>query len=103
MDIPVKEIKRKFKSLEDIKFWMRCHQNNRRNLSDTEKLASITGFKQIIEDRFEEKKANQKIEDKPVRRSDVYAELVGVSNKQSERFCTVINYSDGKIISDMIS
>jgi len=102
MDIPVKEVKLKFKSLTDIKLWMRQHQNNRRNLSDAEKLQSILDFQQEIEERFETKKANKKVGEKPIKRSVIIAEMAAVNSKQAERFCAVMNYTDEHVKSDML-
>ena len=48
-EIPTKEIKEDFKSLDDIKFWMVKHQFQRRNLSSIEKIQLAYLSKSAIE------------------------------------------------------
>lgn len=105
-DIPTKEIKGDFKSLDDIKLWMVKHQFQRRNLSGIERIELAFHSKETIEKLA---KANlskagkgQSVEES-IDTYDEIANLAGVGRASVVRYSSVISKASETVKKKMSS
>lgn len=105
-NIPIKEVKEDFKSLEDIKFWMVKHQFQRRNLSKVEKIQLAYLSKDYIEkmakDNLSKGGKNIKV-DSVIDTNNEIARLAGVGRASIVRYNSVLNYASKEIIKKLNS
>lgn len=104
-DIPTKEIKENFTSLEDIQLWMLKHQFQRRNLSNVEKLKLAYLSKDIIEKQAKENlsKAGKGVGvDEHIDTTQEIAKIAGVGRTTVARYTSVIGSSSEKIVDKML-
>ncbi|MEM9001499.1 MAG: DUF5131 family protein [Bacteroidota bacterium] len=92
--IPCRQIKEKFKNLDEIKLWMVKHQLQRRNLSNTEKVRLAYSSRATIEKLAKENlsKAGKGNEvEKEVDTYEEIAKIAGVSRATVGRYISVLN------------
>ena len=100
-NIPVKEIREDFKSLDDIKFWMVKHQFQRRNLSSIEKIQLAFLSKERIEIKAKSNlsKAGQGVNVvEAIDTSAEIARIAGVSRTTVVRFNNVVDKASKSVI-----
>ena len=103
-DIPNKEIKEKFDSIDDIKLWIVKHQFQRRNLSNIEKIELAYFFKDEIEKKASENlsiagKGNNVVE--KVDTSAEIAKIAGVGRASVVRYASVISKGSNSLVQKM--
>jgi protein gp37 len=100
-NIPTKEIKEDFQTLEDIKLWMVKHQFQRRNLSSVEKIQLAFLSKDTIEKMAKENLSkggkHAKIE-KVIDTNSEIARIAGVGRSSVVRYTSVINKAPKSVI-----
>lgn len=92
-DLPTKQIKENFTSLDEIKLWMIKHQFQRRNLSNVEKLQFAVLFKPEIEKQAKEnlsKGGKGEAISQPIDTNKEIAKLAGVSEATTRRYLDVL-------------
>ena len=102
--IPTKEIKDEFKSIDEIKFWMVKHQNQRRNLSKLEKIKLALLSKPTIEKIAEENLAKAgKGEEitSTVDTNDEIAKIAGVGRSTITRYLSVKENASKTVLKDL--
>jgi len=103
-EVPTKEIKEDFKSIDDIKFWMIKHQLQRRNLSNVEKIELAYTFKETIEHRATENLSNAgkgtPVESKIDTNAEI-AKIAGVGRATVVRYDSVISNAPKTVIQKM--
>lgn len=105
-EIPTKEIKADFQSIDDIKFWMVQHQIQRRNLSVLEKVKLSFVHKDIIERKALENKSKAGKKNKvdaPYDTNEEIARLSGVSRATVVRYGTIIDKADKPLLKKLDS
>jgi ParB family chromosome partitioning protein len=103
-EIPSKEIKEDFQSLDDIKFWMVKHQIQRRNLTKIEKLEYAYLFKESIENKGKENLSKAGKGEKINEKIDTYSEiakLAGISRPTVQRYDGVLSNAPKSVIEKM--
>ena len=103
-NIPTKELKNDFKSLDDIKFWMVKHQFQRRNLSSIEKIQLAYLSKESIEkmakDNLSKGGKNIKVNQTVDTNAEI-AKLAGVGKTTVVNYKTVLNKASNSVIEKM--
>lgn len=103
-DIPSKEIKEDFKSINDIKLWMVKHQFQRRNLSNIEKIELAYYFKDTIEKKASENLSTagkgKNVQEK-VDTSAEIARIAGVGRTTVVRYESVVSKASKSIVQQM--
>ena len=101
VNIPTKEIKEDFQSLDDIKLWIVKHQFQRRNLSSVEKIQLAFLSKDTIEKMAKENLSkggkHGKIE-MPIDTNSEIARIAGVGRSSVVRYTSVINKASKSIV-----
>ena len=100
-NIPTKEVKEDFKSLDDIKFWMVKHQFHRRNLTSVEKIQLAYLSKESIEKMAKDNlsKAGKNIKvDSTIDTNTEIAKLAGVGRASVVRYNAVQSKASKAII-----
>ena len=100
-NIPTKEVKEVFNSLEDIKLWIVQHQFQRRNLSSIEKIQLAFLSKESIEKKAKEnlsKGGKNKEVDTSVDTNAEIAKLAGVSRTSVVSYNTILNKGPKSVI-----
>lgn len=103
-EIPSKEIKEDFQSLDDIKFWIVKHQIQRRNLTKIEKLEYAYLFKESIENKGKENLSKAGKGEKINEKIDTYSEiakLAGISRPTVQRYEGVLSNAPKSVIEKM--
>ena len=101
-DIPKKEIKERFNSLEEIKLWMIKHQFQRRNLSTVEKIQLAYLSKETIEKTAKENlsKAGKNIDvTERVDTNEEIARIAGVGRTTVVRYAAVVEHASLLVLS----
>lgn len=100
-NIPTKEVKEDFKSLDDIKFWMVKHQFHRRNLSSIEKIQlaylSKESIEKIAKNNLSKGGKNIKVNE-PIDTNAEIAKLAGVGRTSVVNYNTVLNKASKSVI-----
>lgn len=103
-DVPTKELKEAFESIEDIKLWMVQHQIQRRNLSPIEKIQLAMQSKETIEklakDNLSKAGKNEAVELK-IDTNEEIAKLAGVSRTSIVRYTSVLNKASKSTIQQL--
>lgn len=103
-NIPTKEIKEDFKSLDDIKLWMVKHQFQRRNLSTIEKIQlaylSKDSIEKIAKSNLSKAGKNIKVTENIDTNSEI-AKLAGVSRTIVVNYNTILNKASKNLINDL--
>jgi protein gp37 len=103
-NIPTKEVKNDFKSLDDIRFWMVKHQFQRRNLSSIEKIQLAYLSKESIEkmakDNLSKGGKNIKVNQTVDTNAEI-AKLAGVGKTTVVNYKTVLNKASDSVIEKM--
>lgn len=105
-DIPTKEIKENFESLEDIRFWIVKNQCQRRNLTPIEKLQLACLHEETISKRANGNLVKAGRGDIVVDKVDTILEigkLAGISRATVARYKKVINSGLDNIIQKMVT
>ena len=105
-NIPTKEIKDKFKNIDEIKLWMVKHQNQRRNLSTLEKIKLAILSKPTLEKLAEEnlsKAGKGKEIDSTVDTNDEIAKLAGVGRTTITRYLSVQENANKSVLKELES
>ena len=103
-EIPTREIKEDFQSLDDIKFWMVTHQIQRRNLTKIEKLEYAYLFKESIENKAKENLSKAGKGEIISEKIDTYSEiakLAGISRPTVQRYEGVLSNAPKSVIEKM--
>ena len=100
-NIPTKEVKEDFKSLDDIKFWMVKHQFQRRNLSSIEKIQlaylSKESIEKIAKNNLSKGGKNIKVNEAIDTNAEI-AKLAGVGRTSVVNYNTVLNKASKSVI-----
>ena len=103
-NIPTKEMKEDFRSLEDIKFWMVKHQFQRRNLSSVEKIKLAHLSKESIEkmakDNLSKGGKNIKINESIDTNTEI-AKLAGVGRTSVVRYNNILDNASKSVIEQL--
>jgi protein gp37 len=100
-NIPTKEVKNDFKSLDDIKFWMVKHQFQRRNLSSIEKIQlaylSKDSIEKIAKDNLSKGGKNIKVNEAVDTNAEI-AKIAGVGRTSVVNYNTVLKRASKSVI-----
>jgi protein gp37 len=105
-EIPIKEVKEDFESLDDIKFWMVKHQIQRRNLTQIEKIELAFKSKETIEKVAKQNlsRAGQKLDVvTPIDTLDEIAKIAGIGRTTIHKYSKIIDKASESIIKQVRS